>query len=452
MLGNSSLYLLHSPIMNRTYLATWLARLGPALLALMLLSGCGQLDLAMGPLLYDVQVTPDAISPNADGVQDVTEILYSLRRPAAVSIYFENDEGERFYFRDERRRSPGDYSVFWGGAVEEPRTVETDYGPQEILSWVLPDGTYTWVIEGKEDNGEVTSITGTITLTDADTTIPELHNFAVVPDVFRPNQDGIDDEVSVSYFLTEDVNDISLYLVDPAEPGVRFYIAEAPGIAKPTEKGYHEYRYEADVDRNAEPPPDGTYTLIGEARDTAGNAVRVERTLTIDEGGKPRAEVAKGEIQWEGEAGRVVTMMLNQKLCFTTYVTNIGTVPIRTSGPWPGQEYLFSQNYNTLAATVDESWGQQHGVWRFGINYDTTGVDFPFRWAIGRKEDLEMRLVNGVEQWYLMPGKTGKVSGCITIDQPPPLGTIFWGGGLIHQGVAVVNNDINRITVEIGVP
>ena len=96
MLGNSSLYLLHSPIMNRTYLATWLARLGPALLALMLLSGCGQLDLAMGPLLYDVQVTPDAISPNADGVQDVTEILYSLRRPAAVSIYFVNDVGERF--------------------------------------------------------------------------------------------------------------------------------------------------------------------------------------------------------------------------------------------------------------------------------------------------------------------------------------------------------------------
>src|SRR5215203_6510639 len=130
-------------------------RLGLFLLALlmsMLVAGCGQLDFAVGPLLYDVVFTPDAITPNADGRQDVTEIQYSLRRAAAVSIYFENSEGERHYFRQDRRRSPGDYSVFWGGAVEEPTTVETDYGPQEILSWVLPDGVYTWVLEGKEDS------------------------------------------------------------------------------------------------------------------------------------------------------------------------------------------------------------------------------------------------------------------------------------------------------------
>jgi hypothetical protein len=438
--------------MNRHRLRTWLARASLALFTLLLLAGCGQLDLGMGPLLYNVLVSPDSITPNADGVQDVTEIQYSLRRAAAVSIYLENAAGERFYFRQERRRSPGDYRVNWGGTVEEPRSIETDYGPQEILSWVLPDGSYTWVIEGKEDNGETSRLTGTITLSEADTEVPELHNFAVVPQIFTPNQDSIDDYVSISYFLNKEVDTVSLYLIDPAEPNVRFYIAEAPGLVKPTEAGYHEYRYEADVDRNAEPPPDGDYVLIGEARDATGNAVRVERTLTISEGGKPRAEVAQGEIVWEGEAGRVVTMMLNDKLCFTTHITNVGTVPIRTHGPWPGQEYLFSQNYNTLAANIDPSWGQQHGAWRFGINFDTTGVDFPFRWAIGSQKDLEMRLIDGKEQWYLLPGKTGEVSGCIQIDQPPPLGTVFWGGGLIHQGVAVVNNDVDRITVEIGVP
>jgi hypothetical protein len=438
--------------MNCHQICRWLARRSLALLLLLLLAGCGQLDLGIGPLLYDVSVTPEAISPNADGVQDVTEIKYSLRRAADVSIYFENDTGERFYFRQERRRSPGDYSVYWGGAVEEPRTVETDYGPQEILSWVLPDGDYTWVIEGKEDNGETSRITGHVTLSKADTVVPELYNFAVVPQVFRPNQDSIEDYVSISYFLTKDVANVLLYLVDPDEPNVHFAIAEAPGLVKPTEEGYHEYRYEADVDRNAEPPPDGDYMLIAEARDAAGNAVRVERPLTITEGGKPRAEIVQGQIFWEGEMGRTVTMMLNEKLCFETFVRNVGTVPIRTSGPWPGQEYLFSQNYNTLAATIDPSFGQQTGAFRFGINFDTTGVDFPFRWAIGSKEELEMRLINGKEQWYLLPGHTGKVSGCIKIDQPPPLGTRFWEGGLIHQGVAVVNNNVNRITVEVGVP
>lgn len=442
--------------MIRSYLCAWPARLPVQLAALLilvaLLTGCGQLDIAVGPLLYDVVVSPDAISPNADGVQDVTEIHYSLRRTANVSIYFENETGDRFYFRQERRRSPGDYSVFWGGAVEEPRTVETDYGTQEILSWVLPDGAYTWVIEGVEESGDNSRVSGTITLNDADTEVPELHNFAVVPQTFTPNQDSIEDFVNISYYLTKEVANVLLYLIDPAEPDVRYYINEAPGLVKPTEKGYHEYRYEADVDRNAEPPPDGDYTLIGEARDAAGNAVRVERTLTISEGGKPRAEVAQGEIQWEGEMNRVVTMMLNEKLCFKTFVTNVGTVPIRTSGPWPGQEYFFTQNYNTLAATIDPSYGQQTGAWRFGINFDTTGVDFPFRWAIGRQEDLELRIIDGKEQWYLLPGTTGEVSGCIQVDQEPPLGTRFWEGGLIHQGVAVVNNAVDRISVEVGIP
>jgi hypothetical protein len=437
---------------KRTLLNSARSHLALFFFAMLWLAGCGQLEIGIGTLLYDVVVSPNAISPNADGVDDVTEIQYSLRRTATVSIYFENTSGERFYFRETQRRSPGDYSVFWGGAVEERIVQETDYGPQEILSWVLPDGQYTWVIEGQEENGASSRVTGSITLSNGDTVVPEMHNFAVVPQIFTPNQDSIDDFVNISYFLTKEVANVTLYLIDPAEPDVRFYINEAPGLVKPTEMGYHEYRYEADVDRNAEPPPDGDYLVIGEARDAAGNAVRVERPLTISEGGKPRAEVAQGKIRWEGEMGRVVTMMLGDKLCFTTYVTNVGTVPIRTGGPWPGQEYLFSQNYNTLAATIDRSYGQQTGAWRFGINFDTTGVDFPFRWAIGRQEDLELRVIDGVEQWYLLPGKRGEVSGCIQVDEQPPLGTRFWEGGLIHQGVAVVNNAVDRISVEVGVP
>src|SRR3954463_10878508 len=97
---------------------SFLRRLLLLLLLMIPLAGCGQLDFAVGPLLYNVVVTPNAISPNADGKQDVTEIKYSLRRAAAVSIYFENATNERFSFRQDRRRSPGDYSVFWGGSVE----------------------------------------------------------------------------------------------------------------------------------------------------------------------------------------------------------------------------------------------------------------------------------------------------------------------------------------------
>ncbi len=419
----------------------------------MLLAGCGRLDLSFGPLLSNVTVAPDLISPNADGDTDATAIHYSLSRSADVSIYFENAAGERFYFRQDRRRSPGDYDVLWGGVVDEPRVVEIPGGTEEILSQVLDDGVYRWVIEAVEDNGNRQEVDGQITLENGDTALPELHNFAVVPQIFRPNQDGLrDDWVSISYYLTKDVDAVQVYLISPANPDFKYHIDEGPNVVDPEEQGYHEYRYEGGVDLNAEPPPDGTYQIVGEARDSAGNRVRVISELTIEEGGKPRADVAQGEIDWQGEMNRVVSVPLGEKLCFEAVVVNEGTVPIRTTGPWPGQEYRFSENYNTLAADGNKEWFQQAGVWRFGINFDTTGIDFPYRFAIGSQDELERRVIDGVEQWYLLPGKAGRVSGCIVMDERPPVGTNFWWGGLIHEFVGVANNYVDRISVDVGMP
>lgn len=163
--------------------------------------------------------------------------------------------------------------------------------------------------------------------------------------------------------------------------------------------------------------------------------------------------MAGGQINWQGGQSRQVAVPLGQTLCFTATVMNIGPVPIRTAGPWPGQLYKFSENSNTLAQRENErSWDQQHGSWRFGINFDTTGVDFPFRWAIGRKQDLEERLVDGQSQFYLLPGHRGQVSGCILFDRVPPVGTQYWWGGLLHEGVAVANDQVDRLQVLVGAP
>ncbi|MEZ4712862.1 MAG: hypothetical protein R3A44_37080 [Caldilineaceae bacterium] len=428
----------------------------------LLLAGCGKLEAPWGPLLFEVQVAPDSISPNADGDQDVTEIRYSLRRSALVSIYFENEAGERFYFRQGERRAAGNYSVYWGGAVDDPAVIETNYGTQEILSRVLDNGAYQWAVEAVDDAGASMAVSGPITLHDGDTEMPQLNNFVVEPTTFTPNQDSIDDRVSVNFYLTKDVNIMQVYLIDPAKPDVRFFLPPKPDLVEPNEAGYKDYDYDGGVDLNADPPPDGTYTIVAEARDYAGNAVRVSQNLTIAEGGKPRADVAQGEINWyaewadgerRDETNRVMGLPLGDKLCFETVVKNESTVPIRTAGPWPGQEYRFAENYNTIAVAQDnESFHQQAGAWRFGINFDTTGVDFPYRWAIGRQEDLEMRLIDGDEQWYLMPGQSGQVSGCIILDEKPPVGTTFWWGGLIQEFVAVVNNNIDRITVQVDAP
>ena len=428
-------------------------------LALLLLAGCGRLNVGFGPLLRDVTVAPDHISPNADGNTDATEIRYTLSRSAFISIFFENEDGERYYFRQNRRRSPGSYSVLWGGVMDEPRIQQLEGGTNEILSRVLPDGNYRWFVQAADDEDNRETVDGTITLENGDTELPQLESFAVMPRVFRPNLDGLrDDWVRISYNLSKEVQNIQVYLLDPDSPGLKVHIAEGPNTIEPEEPGNHTYRYFGGVDLNAEPPPDGEYLVVGEANDLAGNRVRVTRSLTIEMGGRPRADVVQGEIDWVNEVNRVVSVPLGQKLCFTAIVKNEGEVPVRTNGPWPGQEYHFAQNlshdtFNTVAArpeNLDKYWFELPGAFRFGLNFSTTGYPYPFRWAIGRQEDLEYLEIEGESAWYLMPGKSGKVSGCILFEGRPPGGNVLWWGGLIHEAYGHPNDFIDRITVNVG--
>ncbi|MXZ21018.1 MAG: hypothetical protein F4Y84_10530 [Caldilineaceae bacterium SB0665_bin_25] len=437
--------------MNKTALCT--------IVLALLLAGCGRLNVGFGPLLRDATVAPDHISPNADGDVDATEIRYTLSRSAFVSIYFEDEDGERFYFRQNRRRSPGSYSVLWGGVMDEPKVERLEGGTNEILSRVLPDGNYRWFVKASDDDANTETLDGTITLENGDTELPQLESFAVMPKVFRPNLDGLrDDWVSISYNLSKEVQNIQVYLLDPNSPSLKVHIAEGPNTIEPEEPGNHTYKYFGGVDLNAEPPPDGDYLVVGEANDLAGNRVRVTRSLTIEMGGRPRADVVQGEIDWVNEVNRVVSVPLGRKLCFNAIVKNEGEVPVRTNGPWPGQEYHFPADFthntfNTIASrpeNLGHYWFEQPGVFRFGLNYSTTGYPYPFRWAIGRQEDLEYLEIEGQSAWYLMPGKSGRVSGCILFEGRPPGGNVLWWGGLIHEAYGHPNDFIDRITVNVG--
>ena len=134
---------------------------------------------------------PAVISPNADGIDDATNIRYTLGRRAEVSIYFEDQQGNRHYFRRDQLRSPGKYGVAWGGVINEPEIIDSGHGPQQVLGRVLPDGDYPWTIEATDKRGQTDTQSGTITLVDGDTVLPELQNFTVVPQRFPPNQDGL---------------------------------------------------------------------------------------------------------------------------------------------------------------------------------------------------------------------------------------------------------------------
>ena len=111
-----------------------------AVLMVMVLLSLGLSGCHLRPLLYDVSVSPDAISPNADGADDATNIEYELSRNATVSIYFENAAGERFYFRQDRPRSAGEYRVQWGGTINQPYWLENEFGRQLVRTGCCPMG------------------------------------------------------------------------------------------------------------------------------------------------------------------------------------------------------------------------------------------------------------------------------------------------------------------------
>ncbi len=398
-----------------------------ALTGLLLLAACGSLQ----PLLSEVNLAPATISPNADGLTDVTRISYRLARSANLSIYLEDESGQRHYFRQDRRRSEGDYQVDFGGVVEGA---------------MLPDGRYTWVVEAVDDDGQAMREQGDLTIENADTTRPELQGFSIYPQVFTPNRDGIDDRVTINYYLTKEAQ-VSVYLIAP-DNQTRYPVAEKERDIEPGQPGFHVYDYEGGVDLGAEPPPDGDYTVYAEAVDRVGNRTVVTGALTVTEGGVPRADIVSAQVDFYNPATGDQVIPLGATLAFTLTVENFGSVPIRTTGPDPGEFYRSDENFNTKG--VFES----SGAWRVGIDYEgNPSYAYPYRWAVGSPAELEQRTINGNTVYYLMPGRRAVVTGSIQVlEAPGDKDSVTFWAGLIHEDVSieVFNDHVDPQPIRIG--
>lgn len=388
------------------------------------------------PLLYGVEVAPPVISPNADGMDDVTRIKYSTSRPSHLDIYFVDSRGEKYYFRQGNHRSPGEYQVYFGGTIE---------------GRMLADGVYTYVVEVTDDStGATERAEGELTISGADTTPPQFLDFTVFPDSFTPNRDGIGDRVAINFRLTERA-EVEVYLLDAeghrypvGVPKLMWGVEEesAPLIGPhkvELEPGIIEYDYDGGIDRGAPPPPDGRYAVVAVATDAAGNSFRVETPLTVEEGGIPLAEVKFVEF-WP------TILPLGGTLYFRATVENVGAVPIRTEGPPPETTYLATQNFNTLG------YHESDGSFRVGVDFEgnSFGRRYPYRWQLGDDAELEARIIDGQRHLYLLPGQEVTVTGGIIIDEPPPrTGPHFWVG-LIHEGVRIVNDYQHPTEISIG--
>ena len=386
-------------------------------------------------LVYDVEVQPAVMSPNADGVDDVARIRYKISRPSQVYIYLVDGEGERFFFRDGNSRSPGEYEALFGGAVE---------------GQVIPDGEYTLVVEAAAvDSAESESVQARLIVSGGDSQGPQIEDFKVFPQVFTPNQDGINDRISISYRLLEPA-EVEVFLRD--EQGDRYPVGlpktrwneeqfdmeESPSKVE-LDSGLWEYDYDGGIDLGASPPPDGRYTVVVEAVDRVGNTVVQEASLTIQDGGLPLAEIQTVEFS-------PAVVPLGGTLNLTVTVENVGGVAIRTKGPASGTTYTSRENYNTLG------FYEEPGIFRVGVDFEgnSDGRPYTYRWQLGSEEDLEERIIDGERQWYLLPGERVTVVGHITIiDEPPKINPYYWAG-LVHEQVRIVNDQQNPTQINIG--
>lgn len=392
-----------------------------------------------GALLRNVSFQHSEIRPNADGDTDITLIEYELSRNAAVSIYFENETGDRFYFRNGRLRGAGDYRVYFGGIVDGYQLPHEQI-EGEIIYRVLQDGLYTWTIAATDDNGHTELAQGQLTIAQADTQLPQIRDFALDKATFTPNRDGIDDRLLIQLYLDKEVESLRVFLQMPN--GQEVPIAEQERNIPANMPGRHYFDYEGGVDRGATPPPDGTYPVIAVAQDRIGQQMRVADELTIQFGGVPRGLI------FPPPTGRTVefnsrSIPLCHTLTFTLTVENYGTTPLRTTGPAPGVVYDSDWNYNTLG------WHTESGAFRIGIGFENEMTNYPYRWAIGGPDDLQE--IDG--HYYLMPDQRAIVTGGIRIvgslgeRNPQPM----WAG-LIHEDVQVVNTRVDVQDILIDLP
>jgi hypothetical protein len=397
----------------------------------------------IGPALTSAEFGAAVISPNADGLTDATTLTYEVSRDAKVSTYFENSAGQRFYFRREETRTHGKYSVLFSGIVEGyARAGESIKG--EVLSRLLENGAYTWTVEALDlASGSLSTLSGSISIQDADATLPDLWEFSISPQEFTPNQDGLTDRVYINVYVPKPAQ-LTVYLIDPQ--GVHYFIPEANEVRKPGDEGRHSFEYDGGIDAGLSPPPDGEYTVLVEAHDQEGQFVRTSGQLTIKNGGLPLAEISAqpvgDTVKFNSE-----TIIQGDLLTFELTVENYGDAPIRTTGPPSGFVYDQNQIFSSTG------FYEESGAWRVGIHCDTCLTDYPWRWALGTPESLTLITASdGKVHYYLMPGQRAVVTGSIRLVNITPSRNPqqFWAG-LIHEdvGISILNNRVDPHWIEI---
>jgi hypothetical protein len=384
------------------------------------LSGC-----SIQPLLDRVIVSQEVLRPSGNG--ESLAISYRLGRDANVSVYLQDEAGQRYALRENQPRVADNdaYSVTFDG------TVPTNEG--QLRRKLLPNGAYTYIVEAREASGESVSFTGQFRIEYDQVTLPSIDNLVVSPSVISPNGDAIDDVANITYRL-------------PVTATVDITITTPEGEVYPfvsrTEQPPAEYLHTWNGKRSdGVALGNGVYTYTITAEDMYGNVAVQSGQIELVDVGQPEATIIEARIAPE-------RVMLGETITVTIRIRNTGSVPIRTYGPESGFGYTTDEVFSSVEDGAYAA--KSGGFWRVGVDWDANSGGgakrYPYRWALSSKPASEWD-VPGVED-ILEPGEEVVVTGTITILQPE--NKMGFYVGLIQDGVGFRQDRTARTIVEVG--
>jgi hypothetical protein len=383
------------------------------------LIACGQRE-----VLSNVTTSTDVITPNGDGVDDALTINYTIGEQATISVFLEDQAGERYILRDKQMRVPSSeaYSLLFDGTVNA-----TDPG---IVQQVLPDGMYTYTIEAAPvAGGPSSTATGQISVREAADQPPEIEDLSVT-EQFSPNEDADDDVAYFSYRLPVTAT-VTINFVDQNNASIPF-ITEL-------QEGPFAHSHIWDGKRpDGSLVSSGTYTYTIVARDQVGNIVQHQGQIEVVSPGRSSAVVTFAQIA-------PVRIALGSALTVRVRVKNTGDVPIKTQGPPSGYEYSTDDIFSSIE---DHTWDDKGGgFWRVALDWGG-GHGYPFRWAMSPRP-MDQWVKPG--EWdYLQPGEEVEITGSVRIEQREDRMQFYVG--LAHEGVGYPVNNVARTLVCVGIP
>ena len=375
------------------------------------LTGC-----LTSPLLGDVTIHPQSISPNGDEINDSATLRIPLGRRANVTVILIDGKGNEIILRVGVTRAPDDYELAFNGAVKVG-----DAGN----SRVLPDGEYVFrVIVEDVDGGDREQQEATLTITNADTTPVEISDLATSLATISPNGDAIDDEVRVSYGLNK-LSTTQVYA--QAESGRRYLIE--PPLKKNATLQSHIWNG-ASGDKVV---PDGDYQFVVEAWDEAGNFSVAYIPIRIENGGVSRLEIVDAKISPVAVAkGGIVNIRITVK--------NTGETRLKTMGPPPDTLYTTEMNFATFRDPDDPNialYFERPGVWRVGIGWTNAPQNLPIRWGLFADFERE-----------LLPGEEAIITGQIQVMESSTRELTFYAS-VVQEGVGFPGGQVGHTRVKV---